>query len=252
MKKIYSRLSKQVLDSLVVIILLTLIFAYNDRKEVTTIASWTSNVVLTFVVVTLSVLFLVLGYKLAARYYGNTITFKLWAISREEGIFSMKAYHIPLTKYFGQILAIFLTLISSGLVYFTAISTFSGEIKSKRKKFRQVTGYESAMTSIIGLVFSFMALFFFKSVGSELGVLINTWIIVGNIIPFSSLPGAYIAMKSRTSYIFVAALSVFLLILIGVLSIKAAVAIALILAVILTIVYFRYMEYKGKIFGDRF
>src|SRR3989344_4025948 len=141
MKKIYSRFSRESLDSLIVIILLTIVFAYNDRKEVTTIASWTSNLVLTFVIVSLSVLMLIFGYKLAARYYGNSLTFSLWRISSLEEKFSMKAFHIPLAKYMGQIIAVLGTLSSSGLFYFTAISTFSTKIKSKRKKFREVTGY---------------------------------------------------------------------------------------------------------------
>ncbi len=252
MKKILPKFSREVSDSLIVILLLTIIFAYNDRKEVTTAASWSSNLILTFVIVALSILFLILGYKLAARYYGNSLTFGLWRISYEEEKFSMRAFHIPLAKYLGQVLAIILTLVSSGLFYFTAISSFSTEIKSKRKRFRQVTGYENSMTAIMGLLFSFLALFFFKSTSSSTGVLVNTWIIIGNLIPFSSLPGAYIAMKSRTSYVFITALSIFILILIGILSIKAAVLIALIFAVILTLFYFKYIEYQGKLFGDRF
>src|SRR3989344_4361041 len=233
MKKIYSKLSEEIRDSLLVIVLLTIVFGYNDRKEITTIASWTSNLVFTFIVVTISVLFLILGYKLEEK-------------------FSMRAFHIPLIKYLGQMLAILITLLSSGLNYFAAISTFSTELVSKRKKFREVTGYEDAMTAIIGMTFSFIALFIFKLANSETGVLVNTWIIIGNLIPFSSLPGSYVLMKSRTSYIFIAVLSLLLLILIGFLPIKIALIVSLLLAVIFALVYFRYVEYEKRMFGNRF
>ncbi|MBS3156088.1 hypothetical protein J4413_02540 [Candidatus Woesearchaeota archaeon] len=252
MKKIYSKLSEEIRDSLLVIVLLTIVFGYNDRKEITTIASWTSNLVFTFIVVTISVLFLILGYKLAARYYGNKAKFQLWRISKLEEKFSMRAFHIPLIKYLGQMLAILITLLSSGLNYFAAISTFSTELVSKRKKFREVTGYEDAMTAIIGMTFSFIALFIFKLANSETGVLVNTWIIIGNLIPFSSLPGSYVLMKSRTSYIFIAVLSLLLLILIGFLPIKIALIVSLLLAVIFALVYFRYVEYEKRMFGNRF
>ena len=87
---------------------------------------------------------------------------------------------------------------------------------------------------------------------SETGVLVNTWIIIGNLIPFSTLPGNYIAMHSRTTYIFTAVIAVISLILIGFLSVKAALILALIAGVILALVYFRYIEYGKKMFSDRF
>src|SRR3989344_3808347 len=232
--------------------LYNLITKYPDKKIFAIVGAGHEEDIFTIIVVTISVLFLILGYKLAARYYGNKAKFQLWRISKLEEKFSMRAFHIPLIKYLGQIIAILITLLSSGLTYFAAISTFSTELVSKRKKFREVTGYEDSMTSIIGITSSFIALFIFKLANSETGVLVNTWIIIGNLIPFSSLPGSYVLMKSRTSYIFIAALSLLLLILIGFLPIKLALIISLLLAVIFALVYFRYIEYEKRMFGNQF
>src|SRR3989344_3330755 len=96
MKKESLKFSRGILDSLVIIVLLTLIFAYNDRKDVTTLASWVGNLVRTFVITAISVQMLILGYKLAAKYYRVSLNFNLWRIQEQEKKISLKAFHIPL------------------------------------------------------------------------------------------------------------------------------------------------------------
>ena len=114
MKKESLKFSGEILDSLIVIILLTLIFAYNDRKDVTTLGSWLINLFRTFIIVAISIKALILGYKLAAKYYRVSLNFNLWKIQESEKKISLKAFHIPLPTYLGQITALIITLITSG------------------------------------------------------------------------------------------------------------------------------------------
>ncbi len=252
MKKESLKFSGEILDSLIVIILLTLIFAYNDRKDVTTLGSWLINLFRTFIIVAISIKALILGYKLAAKYYRVSLNFNLWKIQESEKKISLKAFHIPLPTYLGQITALIITLITSGLQYLTAISSFSLDTKRIDRKYKYIRDHEASRITIAGLLSSFIALIFFMLLESETGVLVNTWIIIGNLIPFSTLPGNYIAMHSRTTYIFTASIAGIFLILIGFLSVKVALILALIAALILTLVYFRHIEYGKKIFSDRF
>ncbi|MBI4158781.1 hypothetical protein HY500_00810 [Candidatus Woesearchaeota archaeon] len=252
MKKESLKFSGEILDSLIIIILLTLIFAYNDRKEVTTLVSWLANLFRTFIIVAISVQVLILGYKLAAKYYRVSLKFTLWKIIEQEKKISLKAFHLPLPTYLGQIMAIIVTLVSSGLQYFTAISRFSLDTERIDRKYKYVRDHEASMISIAGILSSFIALIFFRQINSETGTIVNTWIIIGNLIPFSTLPGNYIAMHSRTSYVFVASIVIITLILVGVLSAKIALILALIAAMILTLAYFRYIEYGKKMFSDKF
>jgi len=252
MKKESLKFSGEILDSLVVIVLLTLIFAYNDRKDVTTLASWVGNLVRTFVITAISVQMLILGYKLAAKYYRVSLNFNLWRIQEQEKKISLKAFHIPLPTYIGQIIAVIITVVTSGLQYFTAISNFSLDTERIDRKYKYVRDHEASRIAIAGLIFSSIALIFFMLINSKTGVLVNTWIIIGNLIPFSTLPGNYIAMHSRTTYVFAAVLAIIFLILIGFISIKVALLLALIVAVILALVYFRYIEYGKEMFSERF
>ncbi|MBI2106813.1 hypothetical protein HYT57_02405 [Candidatus Woesearchaeota archaeon] len=252
MKKVSLKLSKEIKDSLILIILLTLIFAYNDRKEITTTASWTLNLIRTFLIVTVSAQMLILGYKLAAKYYRISLTFGLWRIQELEKKISLKAFHIPLPTYLGQIIAIFVTLVSSGLQYFTAISNFSLDSERIDRKYKYVRDHEASRITIAGIIFSTITLVFFMLLNSETGVIVNTWIIIGNLIPLSTLPGNYIAMHSRTTYVFTAVLAILFLILVGILSIKFALLLALVVALILAIAYFKYIEYGKKMFSEHF
>ena len=252
MKKESLKFSGEILDSLVVIVLLTLIFAYNDRKDVTTLASWAGNLIRTFVITAISVQMLILGYKLAAKYYRVSLNFNLWRIQEQEKKISLKAFHIPLPTYIGQIIAVIITVVTSGLQYFTAISNFSLDTERIDRKYKYVRDHEASRIAIAGLIFSSIALIFFMLINSKTGVLVNTWIIIGNLIPFSTLPGNYIAMHSRTTYVFAAVLAIIFLILIGFISIKVALLLALIVTVILALVYFRYIEYGKEMFSERF
>src|SRR3989344_2382210 len=252
MKKESLKFSKEITDSLVIIIILTLIFAYNDRKDVTTLTTWAANLFRTLIITAISVQMLILGYKLAAKYYGVSLRFNLWRIQESEKKISLKAFHIPLPTYLGQMISVIVTLISSGLQYFTAISNFSLDANRIDRKYKYVRDHEASRIAIVGMLTSFITLIFFMLLNSETGVLVNTWIIIGNLIPFSTLPGNYIAMHSRTTYIFTAVIAVISLILIGFISIKAALILALIAGVILALVYFRYIEYGKKMFSDRF
>ena len=252
MKRASLKFSKEIQDSLIIIILLTLIFAYNDRKDVTTVASWVANILRTFIIVAVSIQMLILGYKLAAKYYRISLTFGLWRIQELEKKISLKAFHLPLPRYMGQIIAVFVTLISSGLQYFTAISNFSLDSERIDRKYKYVRDHEASRITIAGIVFSFITLIFFMLLNSETGVIVNTWIIIGNLIPLSTLPGNYIAMHSRTTYSFTASLAVIFLILVGFLPIKLALFLALIVSIIIALAYFKYIEYGKKMFSEHF
>lgn len=252
MKKESLKFSREVLDSLIVIILLTLVFAYNDRKDFTNLGSWLVNLFRTFIIVAISIQILILGYKLAAKYYRVSLNFNLWKIQESEKKISLKAFHVPLPTYLGSIIALIVTFVTSGLQYFTAISNFSLDTKRIDRKYQYVRDHEASRITIAGLLSSFIALIFFILLESETGVLVNTWIIIGNLIPFSTLPGNYIAMHSRTTYIFTALIAVMLLILMDFLPVKVALILALITATMLALVYFRHVEYGKKMFSDRF
>lgn len=230
---------------LIAIIILTIVFGFNDNKPSFVLSQWFLNLIIVFVLVTITILVHMLGYKLAGMYFNCPVIFEIWNF---KNVYNTQKRLIKKIKVFfnGPFIAILLTLITTGKFYFAAISTFSIKHTERiERKFSRVTEYETALIALIGLVINLILLFIFKGFNIEKGILINTYFILLNLLPISSLDGAKILLGSKTLYIFSIIFFVTSIILIHELTIFTTIIISIILAIILTLIYYIKVEYTN-------
>lgn len=236
----------------VTVLVLTLIFSFNDKRAIFEYLPWFSNFLQIFVFVTITILTHELAHKLAARYCNVESEHRVWFIHK---YWFSKVASIERINFFGKqinsfplgiFIAIFLMLISYGKLYFTAISTFIINEAAGRKagRWRQsVTEYQIAMIAIAGIFANLILLFIFNILGIQEGVLINSWFILFNLLPISTLTGAKIFYTSVPIYTFITLFSILCILLMPFLSISFTIILAAIASLFFSILYLR--KYSG-------
>ncbi len=241
MKKEYQKSYKEIKTILIIIIILTFIFGFNDNKGEFVLENWLLNLFYVFILVSLTILFNVLGYKLTAKYLGTEAEIKIWNsdVFREKFQFT-KMYRYILTP----VLPVLITLFSNGKLFFSCLSTF--DIKNETlygKKFLKLSYLNIGLIAVGGLFFNFILMIFFKLLNLDKGVLINAWFIFWNLLPLSNLPGAKIFFASRIMYLFSLIFFILNIFLVQVLSVLTAIITSFFFSILLAIVYFYFVEY---------
>lgn len=238
---VYWKSSREFISIIVIILILTLIFGFNDDKPSFVLKDWLLNLVYVFVLVSLTVLFNTLGYKLMAKYLGTAIEVKIWNYERFQGKFSLT----KIGNYIlSPVLPILITLFSNGKIFLTTIGTF--DIKDYNvfgRKFPKLTYFNHGLITVGGLFFNFILMLVFKTFSLDKGILINSWFMVWNLLPLPHLPGARIFFASRTLYVFSLIFFIANILLIQNLSVIAAIITSLFLSTLLAVVYFYFLEY---------
>lgn len=237
----YGNYYKEFKTILIIILILTFIFGYNDNKPSFILKDWLLNLIYVFILVSLVVLVNIFGYKLAAKYFDAKIEMKIWNSSKFEGKFSLK----KLGNYiFSPVLPILLTLFSNGKIFLTTIATF--DIKDYSvfgRKFPKLTYFNHGLIVIAGLFFNFILMIFFKILMLEKGILINSWFILWNLLPLSQLPGSKIFFASRVMWIFTLIFFITNILLIQNLPVLSAIILSFFFSIVLAIIYFYFVEY---------
>ena len=239
MKKTLSSLSKENKTIILTILVLTLVFGFNDGKQTLTLESWLSNLIYVLFISIVSFLAMVLGYKLAAKRYNARAEIDIAGIQnfglRQS---SQLKKRIPL----GIILALVLMLLSSGKMFFTAIASVKTSANRIGHRFHNITFFEEAVVAGAGITMVFILLLIFKALNLQQGVTVTLWLIIWNLLPFGNLAGGKMFIGSRTLYILAIAFFVFVFLLLPVLPSILSVILAVIFASAIAIFYFKKVE----------
>jgi len=246
-----SSISSETKSIIAIIAVLTIIFSFNDGNPKFIANLWLKNFFYVLLLSSISFLTLVLGYKLAARYYESKATIRLAYIqrfwfSREAEIKKIEVAGKKVQRlYLGVFLAIFAMLVSAGKFFFTAFYTFDSSTSRLGHRWRNVTNFEEAIISFSGLIASLILLMLFKLSSIDKGITILTWLILFNLLPLSNLPGGKIFFGSRVLYILTIILFAFILFLLPLIPLAITIPLSIIIALSIAYFYFRYIEY-GK------
>ncbi|MEK6834630.1 MAG: hypothetical protein AABX61_00005, partial [Nanoarchaeota archaeon] len=160
MKKGSMKFSQEFKSIFIIILILSFVFGFNDNKPEFILNNWIMNFIYIFALVSLIVLFNVLGYKLAAKYFGTKVNIKLWSQDAFKEKFEFRKMH----KYvFSPVLAILFTLFSNGKIFLSLVSTF--DIKDYSlfgKKYPKLTYFNNGLIVVCGLFFNFILMILFK------------------------------------------------------------------------------------------
>ena len=225
-----------------IILLLTLIFGFNDGKETFVFSNWIVNLILVFIIVSLVVLFYILGLKLAAKYYGTKIKIKIWNSHKFKNAltFGKKALLI----YSTPILNVLVTILSNGKIFLANVMSFDVDPNVIGRRYQYLNYFNISMIVFFGLLFSLILMWIFKLFEFDLGLKISFWFILFQLLPISELPGAKLLAGSVTFYVFNLVFFLFNILLLQLTSSFATLFVSLIFSVVLATLYFVFFQYK--------
>lgn len=252
-------MSHQIRDFIITVLVVTFVFAFDDKQPVFQLGPWLTNFLRVSVGVALVVLVHYFGHKWAARRYGTDIIHRVWGIRRYG--FATKAHFpvkfhlwgitiIPIESFpLGSVLAVIVSFLSNGKFFFTAVESF--DIKSdeyaRLGRWRlKVLEREIARIAFAGpaanIIFAFILQSFNKSGMFDQIILISCLYALCHMIPWSQLDGAKIFFGSLYLYVFGLAFLLLSFLLIMLLPPGAAFFLSLAGAVIIFVIFFLRMH----------
>ena len=219
--------SSEIKNFILSLLIITIVFSYNDRNPVFAWNSWLQNLLITLCITALILLIYILTIKYFSFRQGNFSSFQFIEKSPKE--------------YIRSIIALALTLISNGLLYFTPIYSIKTEkIRKLGQRYNQEKEYEVALSLFFGMFSTLILLLFFNYLDLELGVLVSIWFLAWNLIPIASSTGTDLFFFSRPLYTF----SIIFFPLTIILALKLPNLVSLILSLILASIIFVYYMFK--------
>ncbi|MBL7147809.1 MAG: hypothetical protein ISS82_03215 [Nanoarchaeota archaeon] len=250
------KFSKEIKHLIYVIIVLSIVFAFNDGSGSFVFSNWLNNFLSTLILVTVVVLTFFVGIKVASKLLNYDTEFCIWKLkyagfSRESKfpynvkLFDTVLFRVYLFPHIGTIIALVLTLISNGGLFFTAIFTFLAKEKRKIGKDRvYLKGSTELSITLISIVFILVLIMLFKILNIEKGLLIGSWFLIWNLIPIGPLLGSKIFFSSRTLYFGTLIFTILFLSIVSVMPLFVGLLITTLFSVIAMIVYFWKFECK--------
>lgn len=238
---------KEIRHLIIGILILSFVFGFNDGRETFNFGYWLLNFLLVLVVVAISVLVRELVRKFVAHRKGCKTEYNLWFVKqvsfRPTGGLKTGFPIFP-------IISVFLTLISNGKAFFTAIETNTVEAVRKYRvgrKFTRLTEYDEAIILLSGVLTSAFFVLLFSGLNKIFGIfslfiVVNFWLTLYALLPIPPLDGGKILFGSRSLYVFSVAF-IIALFLMKDLNIILSLMFSFIIAFILLIIYYRGAEY---------
>ncbi len=225
-----------------VILILTLIFGFNDGKIDFEFSNWLKNLILVCLVTSIITLVYVFGLKLSSQYYGTEIEIKVWNSYKfkEAKPFFKKVLLI----YTTPILNIIVMLITNGKFYLANVLSFNVKREVFGRKFQYLTYFNTSLIIFVGLCFNLILMWLFKLGNFELGLKLSFWFILFNLIPISELPGAKLLAGSIAFYVFSLFFFLVNIVLLQAINSFASLFISLIFSIIFSMMYFFYFQFK--------
>lgn len=252
-------MSNQIRDFIITILVVTFVFAFDDKQPTFQLGYWLTNFLRVSLGVTLVVLIHYFGHKWAARRYGTDVKHKVWTIRRygfaERAHFPVKIHFMNITvipiKSFplGSVLAVIISFLSNGRFFFTpveAIDVESGEQARLGRWRLKVLERETARIALAGpaanMLFALILQSFNKSGMFDQIVLISGLYALYHMIPWSQLDGAKVFFGSIYLYVFGLAFLLLAFLLLMLLSPGTSFFVALIGATAIFVVFFLRMH----------
>ncbi|MDP2907496.1 MAG: hypothetical protein Q8O03_06150 [Nanoarchaeota archaeon] len=239
-------MSHQIRDFIATILVVTFVFAFDDKQATFQLGYWLHNFLRVAIGVTLVVLVHYFGHKWAARRYGTDIVHKVWSVHQYG--FHTKAHFrvgIPL----GSIFAVIISVLSNGKFFFTAVESFDIKNYESARLGRwrlKVLEREIARIAFAGpafnMIFAFILQAFNKSGMFDQLILISCLYALYHMIPWSQLDGAKIFFGSIYLYVFGLAFLLLSFLLVMLLPPIAAFFLSLAGAVIIFVFFFLRMH----------
>jgi len=218
-------------------------WGYGEFSLAVGIANWFRAFLLSFIIY---IIYLVAN-KNAAKLHGAKIKFKIWGMDRfwfnKGAKFSHLWFFGLKIKSFkaGIFIPILLSLFSNGVIKFATIAyTEITEVSAQRvgKKFKNLTDLEIARIHLAGpLACLLLAIILTPLNAFNTLADIAKLVAIFSFIPFSKLDGAKILFGSLPLYIFGLAFTIASLLLLGVLPTFALIALAVITAIVILLIY---------------
>jgi len=254
MKRGFLKWSKELRHSLWVIIILSIIFGFNDGNEFFVWSLWLSNLFRVLVLVGITVFVHIISAKLAASRFDQKAELRLWGIDKIKfrflvkvntkikwDILGFKIRSLPVGVFIGFLL----TLMSYGTFYFTALSTIIlNKVQRIGSDFLYLREKNEALIYFWSLVGNLVLISIFSLFGVGEGVRIGSYFVLWNLLPISNLLGAKIFFNNKILYVFFLGFTLFFLLLLGIFNLAWLIVISLFFAFLLTLWYFFKIEYK--------
>lgn len=225
-----------------IILLLTLIFGFNDGAETFIFENWINNLFLVFILVSIIVLVHVYGIKIAAKLYGSEFRMKIWNSQKfkEAGGFTRKMLLI----YNTPILNVLVTLLSNGKIYLSNVFSYDIKHEALGRQYQYLNFIDISVIIFWGLMSNIVLMWIFKIFELDLALKISFWFILFQLLPISELPGAKILAGNASFYIFSLVFFIFNIILLQVVNSFGALITSIIFSTILSTLFFFFVQYK--------
>lgn len=234
---------KEILALVVSIFILSFVFGFDDGSSIFELNHWLFNFFKIFLLVGISILFRELIVKLFASRHECRSEYEIWNVKQVWFNTRLK-FGFP----FGVLFSLILAIASKGNFFFTAIGSHKIiENKTARvgRKFQSLQYYEEAQIASMGILASLFVSIIAMIVGEIFDinisgfVIINFYLALFNMLPFSDLDGAKIFFGSIFMYTYLLVFIVVAFLLMK-FSIILGLVIALLMALIATGFYFYF------------
>ncbi len=235
---------KEVNELVIAILILGLVFGFNDMLPVFNLNHWLLNLFHVTILVAVSLLLHVYAQKIAASGVNAKVTFSLWK-TKKIGT----NLHLPFQFPIGIFLAFIISILSNGFWYFTGIFESIVTEKTSRvtRKFPKVLEYEEAKILLagplanLGLILVLNFIQDFVKVNLTMFIVINLFLIIFTMVPIPPLTGGKILFYSRNLYIFSLSLIILTFFMKG-LGIIPTLILAIILSLLIMFAYYYYAD----------
>ena len=246
--------SRELKHSLWIIVILTLIFGFNDGRSTFEWGPWINNLFSVFVLVIITILAHMIGAKLSAGRLGQEAELEMVSIKGlrfnvlgtriEErfnwNIFGFKLKSIPL----GAVVGLLFMLMSYGTFYLTAISTIIVRKMPRFGKGYTLDENKEALIYFWALVANLALIIIFNSLNIEKGVVIGSYFILWNLLPIHGLLGSKIFFNNKTLYVFFLIFILLFLLFFTKMDLILLVILAAVIAFLIMVFWILKKEYK--------
>lgn len=259
MKIKFSR--KEVNHFIITLVVLTLVFGFNDFSSKFVFSNWLGNFFGVFVIILISLLAHVVGHKWAARKFGVRAEHRIWTLyafgfrKRERFPLIVRIFRKPLYKlksfWAGVFVPLIATLVTNGRFFLPLAESFETFREGARRfgmKYQRLTEYELAKIALAGPFANLILLFVFKSMNSggvfDFPIVINSLMAILHMLPIPGLDGSKVFFGSKPLFGFSFAFILFYILLMFSLSVVGAFILSLVLALVAGLVYYYFRIYK--------
>jgi len=199
---------KEIKYLIISIIILGLVFGFNDGKETFVLTNWLLNLLGMTLLVAVALLFREVAIKLMAKRHRVDSEYQLWNIHK----LWFKGWNLKFPIPLGIIFAILISLLSKGKIFFTAIGShkLTEKLAARTgKKYIFLEYKEESLIVMTGLLANIFLIYLSGLIMTVWNINLNDFITINffiglfNIIlPVSTLDGAKIFFGSRLQWLF--------------------------------------------------